>query len=155
VSAATGAPDFDVIIVLGAALGPEGDLGPVLAERVYHGVAAFRAGRAPMMLMTGKYEAAKMKTRAVKHGVPADAVLVEATALTTRDNAVRCAEIMGSHAMRRALVVTQRFHQRRAIAAFRACGVDAAALDFEGISRVKLVLREVVAYAVYKARGWV
>ena len=35
----------DVIVVLGAALGPEGDLGAVLAERVLAGVDAWRRGR--------------------------------------------------------------------------------------------------------------
>ena len=59
---------FDVIVVLGAALGPEGDLGPALAERVLAGVEAWRAGQAPMLLMTGSYEAEKMKRRAVEAG---------------------------------------------------------------------------------------
>ncbi|HEX8954570.1 MAG TPA: YdcF family protein, partial [Polyangia bacterium] len=77
----------EVIIVLGAALGPEGDLGAVLAERVLVGVEAWRAGAAPWLLMTGKFEAELMKRRAVKLGVPAERVLVETAALTTRENA--------------------------------------------------------------------
>jgi len=99
----------DVIVVLGAALGPEGDLGAVLAERVLAGVDAWRAGAAPMMMMTGKYEAELMKRRAVKLGVPAEQVLVETAALTTRENATGCAAIMRAHGLRRAIVVTQVF----------------------------------------------
>jgi uncharacterized SAM-binding protein YcdF (DUF218 family) len=146
---------FDVIIVLGAALGPEGDLGPVLAERVYHGVAAWRAGRASLMLMTGKYEAHKMKVRALKYGVSEEAILLEPSALTTHDNAVRCAAIMRARGLSRALLVTQSFHRHRALAAFRRCGVEVEALPFVGIDAAKLRIREVIAWCAYKLRGWV
>jgi uncharacterized SAM-binding protein YcdF (DUF218 family) len=148
-------PPFDVIVVLGAALGPEGELGAALAERVYHGVAAWRARQAPLVLMTGKYEAVKMKARAVKYGVSDDKVLLEPTALTTRENAVRCVEIMRAHGLHRALVVTQAFHRRRAVAAFRRCGADVTALQFVGLESPRLRLREVIAWYAYRLRGWV
>jgi uncharacterized SAM-binding protein YcdF (DUF218 family) len=147
---------FDVVVVLGAALGPEGDLGPVLAERVLAGVEAWRAGRAPMLLMTGRYEAELMKRRAVKLGVPVERVLVETSALTTRQNATGCAGIMRAHGLRRALVVTQRFHRARAVAAFRRAGVVAEALEFaHAPSRWRLHARELAARVVYRARGWI
>lgn len=145
----------DVIVVLGAALGPEGDLGPALAERVLVGVEAWRAGRAPMLLMTGLREAEKMKARAVKLGVPAERVLVENAALTTRGNALGCAPIMRAHGMQRALVVTQSYHRRRAVAAFRKVGIDADGLEFAGPTRWKWHLRELVARVVYRVRGWI
>lgn len=146
----------DVVVVLGAALGPEGDLGAVLAERVLAGVEAWRAGAAPMMLMTGKYEAELMKRRAVKLGVPAERVLVETAALTTRENATGCAAIMRAHGLRRALVVTQRFHRARAVAAFRRAGVEAKAWRFVHMpTRFGMSVREVFARAAYRARGWI
>ena len=147
---------FDVIVVLGAALGPEGDLGAVLAERVLAGVEAWRAGAAPMLLMTGRYEAELMKWRAVKLGVPPERVLVETAALTTRENATGCAAIMGANGMARALVVTQRFHRARAVASFRRVGVAAEAWPFVHMpTRFGLSVREVVARAAYRARGWI
>ncbi len=146
---------YDVIVVLGAALGPEGDLGPALAERVLVGVEAWRAGRAPRLLMTGRLEAEKMKARAVKLGVPAERILVETEALTTRQNAIGCAAILRAHGLGRALIVTQAYHRRRAVAAFRRVGVDADGLDFAGPSRWKWHLREFVARAVYRVRGWI
>ena len=146
----------DVIVVLGAALGPEGDLGAVLAERVLAGVEAWRAGAAAMLLMTGRYEAELMKRRAVKLGVPAERVLVETAALTTRENATGCAAIMRAHDMQRALVVTQRFHRARAVAAFRRAGVDADAWTFVHMpTRFGMSVREVLARAAYRARGWI
>jgi uncharacterized SAM-binding protein YcdF (DUF218 family) len=145
---------FDVIVVLGAALGPDGELGPALAERVEAGVAAWRRGEAPLLLMTGAREADKMRARAIASGVPAERILVEPSALTTRENALRCAEIMRAHGLARALVVTQAYHRPRAVAAFRRCGVDAAPLRFAGHQRAKQVAREVIALAVYQLRGW-
>jgi uncharacterized SAM-binding protein YcdF (DUF218 family) len=147
---------FDGIVVLGAALGPEGDLGPLLADRVLAGVEAWRAGRAPMLLMTGRYEAELMKRRAVTLGVPAAALLVETAALTTRQNATGCAAILRAHGWRRALVVTQAFHRARAVAAFRRAGVEAAALDYAGMPvRLRTRARELIAVAAYRARGWI
>jgi uncharacterized SAM-binding protein YcdF (DUF218 family) len=146
---------FDVIVVLGAALTPEGELGPALAERVQHGVAAWRDGAAPRLIMTGVHEAYKMKARAVALGVPAEAILVEPTARTTRENAVRSAALMRQHGMTRALVVTQGYHRPRAAAAFRRVGVAAAALRFESRLQLRQVAREVVALAFYKSRGWI
>ena len=147
---------FDVIVVLGAALGPEGDLGPLLADRVLAGVEAWRAGRAPRLMMTGRYEAELMKRRAVKLGVPTAAVLVESEALTTRQNATGCAAIMREHGIRRALVVTQAFHRLRAVAAFRRAGVEAEALAYAGMPvRLGTRARELVPIAAYRARGWI
>jgi uncharacterized SAM-binding protein YcdF (DUF218 family) len=146
---------YDVVVVLGAALGPDGDLGPALAERVLVGVEAWRRGLAPMLIVTGALEAELMKRRAVKLGVPAEQVLLEPTALTTRDNAVRCAAIMRAHGMTRALLITQSYHRARAVAAFRNVGVEAEAYEFVGPTRLKWHLREWVARAVYRARGWI
>jgi uncharacterized SAM-binding protein YcdF (DUF218 family) len=146
---------FDVIVVLGAALTPAGELGPALAERVHFGVLAWRDGRAPRMIMTGIHEAHKMKARALALGVPAEAVLLEATARTTRENAVRSAELMRRHGWATALVVTQGYHRLRAVAAFRRAGIEAAALRFTSRWRLKQAARELVALAFYKSRGWI
>jgi uncharacterized SAM-binding protein YcdF (DUF218 family) len=146
---------YDVVVVLGAALGPDGDLGPALAERVLVGVEAWRRGAAPMLIVTGAREAELMKRRALKLGVPAEQILLEPTALTTRDNALACAAIMRAHGMARALVVTQSYHRARAVAAFRRVGVEAEAAEFVGPTRLKWHLRELVARAVYRARGWI
>jgi uncharacterized SAM-binding protein YcdF (DUF218 family) len=146
---------WDVIVVLGAALGPDGDLGPALAERVLAGVEAWRNGMAPALMMTGRFEAELMKRRAVKLGVPAERIYVEPTALTTRENAVRCAELMRAHGLQRALIVTQDYHRPRAVAAFRRIGVEADGYRFAGSTRWKLRAREVVARLAYRARGWI
>jgi uncharacterized SAM-binding protein YcdF (DUF218 family) len=146
---------FDVIVVLGAALTPEGELGAALAERVRFGVAAWHEGAAARLMMTGIYEAHKMKARAIELGVDGDAILVEPTARTTRENALRCAALMREHGLATALVVTQRYHRPRAVAAFRRAGIAATALRFSNRLHPKQVAREVVALAFYRLRGWI
>jgi uncharacterized SAM-binding protein YcdF (DUF218 family) len=150
------AASADVLIVLGAALTPNMKrLGPALEERMMAGATAFSRGLATRMIVTGKFEAALMRERAVELGVPRDAVLLEHTALTTRENALFSAKLMRDHGLRTALLVTQPYHRRRAVAAFRRAGVDARALAFESQrSNARAVVREYGALAVYGLRGW-
>jgi uncharacterized SAM-binding protein YcdF (DUF218 family) len=143
----------DAVVVLGAALGPDGELGPSLAERVEAGVTAWKAGLAPRLLMTGAVEASAMKRRAVELGVPEAAVLVEQRALTTRENALFSAQILGPGAQ--VLVVTQRYHRARSVAAFRRAGLEAEALQFPSREpRPRARLRELVARVLYRLRRW-
>jgi uncharacterized SAM-binding protein YcdF (DUF218 family) len=146
---------YDVIIVLGAALTREGELGPALAERVHFGVAAWREGQAPKLIMTGIHEAQKMKARAMSLGVPDGAILVEHQARTTRENAIHSAALMRQHRLTSALLVTQPYHRPRAVAAFRRLGVAARAMRFPSRPRLKQIARELVALAFYKSRGWI
>ncbi len=145
---------FDVIIVLGAALGPDGRLGPALERRVLAGVAAYHRGLASRLIMTGAREAAAMRDRAVELGVPAAAILLEPTALTTRENALRSTAIVRGLGLARALVTTQRYHLRRALAAFRRAGLDVDGLEAAGPTPLRQRAREYVALAIYAARGW-
>ena len=146
---------YDVIVVLGAALTPDGELGPALAERVHFGVAAWRDGEAAKLIMTGIHEAQKMKARAMSLGVPGEAILVEHQARTTRENAVHSAALMRRHGLTSALLVTQGYHRRRAVATFRHAGVVAQAMLFPSRSHLEQIAREIVALAFYKSRGWI
>jgi uncharacterized SAM-binding protein YcdF (DUF218 family) len=144
---------MSVLVVLGAALLPDGDLGPALAERVEVAVAAWKRGVAPRMLMTGAVEAEAMKRRAVHLGVPADVILVETRALTTRENALFSAEILGLGT--RVLVVTQAYHRARSVGAFRRAGLVAEALEFPSrIPPRRARLREFLARTIYRMRRW-
>jgi uncharacterized SAM-binding protein YcdF (DUF218 family) len=147
---------MDALVVLGAALAADGSLGPALAERVEAGVAAWKAGRAPLLLMTGALEASAMRARAVELGVPRASILVEHTALTTRENALFSREVLRAHGLERVLIVTQPYHRRRGVAAFRRVGIEAEALDFPSVRQpLRAVLRELPALVVYKLRGWI
>lgn len=145
---------FDVIIVLGAALGvsvapgegargvtPEGARGvmpgPANIRRAEHGVKLFGCGCAPQMLMSGGFgprrlpdppvtEARVLADLAVAAGVPEDRITLEEISRRTIENAAWAAAAARAHGWRRALIVTDAFHLPRAVLCFRAAGLDCA-----------------------------
>ncbi len=147
---------FDALVVLGAALSPMGELGAPLHERVRAGVEAFFNGLAPRLVMTGAHEARAMRREALRCGVPQTALFVEERALTTRENATFSAALLRAAGWRRALVVTQPFHRRRSLGAFRRAGIECEALSFSGREQsVTGVVREYFALGYYLLRRWV
>lgn len=98
------------IIVLGAAQ-YDGRPSPVLQARLDHGIALWRAGHAPRLIVTGgrragdrMSEAATGRRYALRHGVPDSAILLESEGRTT-DESLRAAaallhEIKREHAVR-------------------------------------------------------
>ena len=120
---------YDVAIILGARLRPDGSPSPALERRVRHGIALVQAGRAAALLMTGggvRPEAPVMRDLAVAAGVPADRVHVEARARNTIENALFSAPLIRAAGWRRLLVVTDSFHRPRAAYIFRRFGLDVA-----------------------------
>jgi uncharacterized SAM-binding protein YcdF (DUF218 family) len=80
------------IIVLGAAQ-YDGRPSPVLRARLDHGIALWRAGRAPRLIVTGggragdrTTEAAVGRRYAVRHGVPDSVILLESEGRTTSES---------------------------------------------------------------------
>ncbi|HET8568076.1 MAG TPA: YdcF family protein [Candidatus Limnocylindria bacterium] len=84
-------------------------------------VALWRRGLAPLIVFAGAAEdplsppaAELMKRQAVAAGVPAESVVLEARSATTRENAQRVRDLLTEHRIRRAILVTSPYHQRRA-----------------------------------------
>ncbi len=123
---------YDVIVVLGAALLPDGRPSRALERRVDHAVALFRAGHAEHLLVSGGLsgppptEAAVMRARALEDGVPDDRICVEDRAVNTFENALFSGVIMERRGWSRPLVVTDAYHLPRALYVFRRLGIDAA-----------------------------
>jgi uncharacterized SAM-binding protein YcdF (DUF218 family) len=145
-------PAADAIVVLGG--GKEGSRkgkregGNLLnaGDRVWFGAQLWRAGRAPVLILSGgnaewsasdKPEAEAMAAFLVDLGVPRGAMLLGSQSLTTHENALRTREVMQANGIRRVLLVTSALHMRRAMAAFAAAGIDAvpAPTDFEACRR--------------------
>ena len=123
----------DVIVVLGVPL--RGDrLSTIGRERVDAAAALWRAGAAPRVCVTGgrtsgaaRSEAEVMAAALEAHGVPADAIVIEPTALHTAANAAACAGLLLPRGWRHVWLVTQPFHSRRARYLFRRAGFAARA----------------------------
>ncbi len=123
---------YDVIIVLGAAVWPDGQPSPALRRRVAHGTKMFHQGQGRVLLLTGglgRYapsEAHVMRQLALEAGVPAVQILLEDQAISTFWSAVHCAQMLQTRGWLTALVVTDRYHLPRTLWTFRRLGIAAA-----------------------------
>ena len=122
----------DVAIILGAAVQPGGTPSAVLEGRLEHGVALYLSGAVPRLLFTGGQgegqrtsEAAASKAYALRHGVPASAILTEERSRTTQQNMVEARAVMRSNKLRTALLVSDPLHLPRALRMARGAGIDA------------------------------
>jgi uncharacterized SAM-binding protein YcdF (DUF218 family) len=125
----------EAIIVLGAPLDGDGRLTDIGQERVNAAAELFRRGGGPRIVVSGgvtrgarRSEAAAMAEALAALGVPIAAVVVEARALTTADNARHSAALLrsraGAHVRPSVWLVTQPFHERRARWWFRRVGFE-------------------------------
>ena len=121
----------DAIVVLGAAQ-YAGRPSPVLKARLDHGIALFKKGLAPRLILTGgrgvgdtTTEAAVGRRYAIKHGVPASAILIEDVGRTTDESMDGVAAIMRKAGLRRAVLVSDPFHMLRLDILARRHGITA------------------------------
>lgn len=159
----------DAIVILGAPLRADDTL-PVLAEeRVRTGVELYRRGLADVICMTGGHcprgwehtisEAEGMARWVRAAGVPESALRVDRLSSSTRENAVRAAEILFPEGRRRVWLVTQRFHMRRALHCFERVGFDAlgwviegGAQEQHGVTSLRWMVREYGSWALALTR---
>jgi vancomycin permeability regulator SanA len=120
-------PAAPVGVVFGAGLRPDGRPTPYLAHRLDAATALYRAGKVRVLLVTGDNsrtsydEPAAMRTYLVAHGVPSGQVVVDDAGFDTWDSCSRAKRVFG---VRRATLVSQGFHIRRALALCEAAGLD-------------------------------
>jgi uncharacterized SAM-binding protein YcdF (DUF218 family) len=145
---------WEAIVILGAAIGSNGEPSDTLLERIEVGVELWKRGLAPRVVVTGRGEAGPMAQACERRGVPRSALVEEPRARSTRENALEVARLLGRGTP--VLIVTQPYHQRRALACFRRAGLVAERWRFTSRLRpsVRRELRELGAAAVYRLRGW-
>jgi uncharacterized SAM-binding protein YcdF (DUF218 family) len=148
----------DAIVVLGATVLPGGVASPSLRARAEGAAAAFREGRAPLVVCTGAHhlrppgEAVVAREILLSLGVPADAVRIEEISRNTKGN-LRCARGVMPPGARRIYVVTEPFHMGRALAIARAEGFEplpwpvASPAWTRPTSRARWLLRDVGSMA--------
>ncbi|MFD9724536.1 vancomycin high temperature exclusion protein [Streptomyces sp. NPDC059072] len=120
------APAGEVAVVFGAGLW-NGRPTPYLARRLDAAAELYRAGKVRVVLVTGdnsrtEYdEPSAMRTYLTGHGVPADRIVDDFAGFDTWDSCVRAKKIFG---VDRAVLISQGFHIRRAVALCETAGVD-------------------------------
>ncbi len=176
---------YDAVVVLGGYSEPgasrrqgalEFDEG---VDRLLAGWELVRDGHARFVLLSGgnvdarpgdvaESEWAGAKLRA--WGVPADRIVVEPRSRNTRENAVESARIVRERGWGTLLLVTSAFHMPRALATFRAVGLDPDTLPVDwkaddarglrwlpgagALRRSTETLRELAGRVVYRWMGY-
>ncbi|MDF3000821.1 MAG: SanA protein [Bacillota bacterium] len=126
----------DCILVLGAGLRPDGSPNLMLKDRLDQGLALYFAGAAPKLLLTGdngqeQYdEVNAMKQYVLDAGVPAEDIFLDHAGFSTYESMYRARDIFE---VKRAIVVTQKYHQFRAVYAAIKLGMEAY-----GVSAVEI-----------------
>jgi len=175
------------LVVLGGALGAvlpprvEFDMNEAV-DRIYKAAALYRAGKAPVVIVTGgnqpwsepkTAEAYLIRDLLIEWGVPADAILLEGSSRNTRENALYSKNIMDSINCDDALLVTSAAHMPRAVAAFRSVGLTVTPVSTDVRAPVRAIpllinilpsadaldmttdaIREWLGQQVYAWQGW-
>jgi uncharacterized SAM-binding protein YcdF (DUF218 family) len=123
---------LDAIVVLGAPLGPSGELTPIVAERVAAAAALWRAGGGKIVVASGGVTegAPRAEADAIAEGLTAlgvPDVIIERASRSTRENARLSRPLLEARGVRSLWLVTQPFHSRRSARLFRRAGFDAHA----------------------------
>lgn len=124
----------DAILVLGGGLGgvsPPRVL-PSLhtgASRTWYAARLLRAGKAPVVVAVGGGNAAAPESMAIVEflvdlGVARELILQESRSRNTVENALYVKPLLEGRGIKRSLLVTSALHMPRAIAIFRAAGID-------------------------------
>jgi uncharacterized SAM-binding protein YcdF (DUF218 family) len=154
------AQQADVIVVLGG-----GETGTT--RRTRHAAVLYHEGYADYLICSGGIgagerisEAYRCAHSAEKHGVPADAIILEERSLSTEENAIESAAIMREHGWQNAILVSDDYHLWRAHWLFEDQGVQVfpspaqatvQALSIKG--EIGQVMREIAATGWYVAKS--
>jgi vancomycin permeability regulator SanA len=119
-------PSEPVAVVFGAGLW-DGRPSPYLAHRLDAAARLYAAGKVEVVLVTGDNsrstynEPGAMRTYLAAHGVPRQKVVLDYAGFDTWDSCERAKRVFG---VDRAVLVSQGFHIRRALALCAAAGID-------------------------------
>lgn len=145
-------PEVPVAVVLGtSARLADGRANLFFLPRMQAAAALFKAGRVKAVIVSGDNgtrgydEPTEMKRVLVRLGVPEVKIVCDYAGFRTLDSVVRAKEVFGQS---RFIVVSQRFHNERAIYLARAFGIDATGLNAADVPvalSIKTFLREKLA----------
>ncbi|MCQ4638373.1 YdcF family protein [Anaerovorax odorimutans] len=120
--------DADCILVLGALVRRDGTPSYMLQDRLDVAIKLYKAGAAPKLLLSGDHgqvrydEVNVMKEYALEAGVPKKDIFLDHAGFSTYDSVYRAKAIFE---VERVIVVTQGYHQYRALYGCEKMGIDA------------------------------
>lgn len=123
----------DAIVVMGAAQ-YDGVPSPLLRLRLEHALGLWRAGRAPLIAVTGGKqegdrftEAAASRRWLTDNGVPASAILAEDRGASTWQSLTGLEPVLHGADVRRVIAVSSSWHVERVVLSLRELGFGASA----------------------------
>jgi uncharacterized SAM-binding protein YcdF (DUF218 family) len=150
----------DAIVVLGAAQ-YDGAPSPVLRARLDHSVDLYRAGHAPLIVVTGGRQEGDRFTQAMAgyrylrdRGVPDEALLLEVDGTSTYTELAATARILRARGLDRVLMVSDGYHSRRLLAIAAEVGLEGAVSPTDTTYGIRQLARETAAVAVGRIIGF-
>ena len=143
--------DIDCIIVLGCYVDDNGVLSDMLHDRLQQGIALYKAGAAPKILMSGDHgqveydEVNAMKQFAVNNGVPSEDVFMDHAGFSTYETMYRARDVFKAE---KVVIVTQEYHLYRAVYIAEQLGLEAYGVssDYQAYSgQTSRDVREILA----------
>jgi uncharacterized SAM-binding protein YcdF (DUF218 family) len=155
-----GAGPADVIVVLGAAQ-YDGRPSGALRGRLDHAYQLWRAGLAPLVLVTGGNQPGDRTTEGLtgftylrQQGIPEDALLVEVDARSTWEALTASRLIMRERHLGRALLVSDPYHSLRLEGMAHDLGLEADVSPTTAHSDGRDLVRETVAVSLGRVLGY-
>ena len=141
---------FDVILVLGCAVHPDGTLSHMLEDRVKTSVSVYQANLADAILMSGDRkegydEVGAMEREAERLGVPVEQILLDPAGYSTYESVEN---LLKEYKGKRVLIVTQKYHLYRALYIAETLGIEAYGISADLRSyrkQLRYDLREILA----------
>lgn len=127
------------IVVLGARVQPDGQASPALERRMRVAISLYRAGVAPLLVLSGGgrqavAEAEVMRDLARAAGLPESALMLEPRSRTTLENATETAKLLAADSRPAIVLVTDGYHALRARLLFRLAGLHVVAVHKAEVS---------------------
>ncbi|MBI4382371.1 MAG: YdcF family protein [candidate division NC10 bacterium] len=161
----------EAIVVLGTRLTADWELSAASLYRTRYGIVLYRRGLAPLLVFTGPArgegpaEATVRAELARELGIPAEVILTEAGAKTTREEAIRVGALLRPRGIRKILLVTNSLHMARARGLFERGGFEVLAAPTDDVSKasgepedrlqlMRQILGELIAQLYYRVAGY-
>ncbi|MBP3816186.1 MAG: YdcF family protein [Firmicutes bacterium] len=136
----------DCILVLGAGVYSDGTPTPMLKDRLDRGIQLYKLKLAPKILLSGdngqvEYnEVAVMLSYALEQGIPEEDIFLDHAGFSTYESMYRAKAIFN---VKKALVVTQKYHEFRALYIGKRLGLDVIGISANDTSYSGNIYREI------------
>jgi SanA protein len=148
-------PAREVGLVLGTSrLARSGRLNQYFRARIEAAAALYRAGKVRKLILSGNgvesdyNEPEDMRRALLNCGLPAEALFLDPAGVRTIDSILRARRVFSVGSF---TIISQKFHNQRALFLSRAYGIDAIAFDADAVRKVsgyRAELREMIARLV-------